>query len=96
MHQDDDFFIEKYLWKIIEICYAEPGCWTTPTNNDRVAKETKKKYDQALSHVQIVLNKILFPRIVGGNMDEDSWKALQESHKRTDKLNVVKIQTLKR
>jgi hypothetical protein len=58
------FLIRKDLWEIVEMGYAKPGDWTTL--NDRVAKkEFRKKNAQALFHIQIALDKNLFPRIVG-------------------------------
>jgi hypothetical protein len=71
------FFIGKDLWEIVETGYVEPKYWTTLSENDRVAKkESRKKNAQALFHIQIALDKSLFPRIVGPNTIKDAWKTL--------------------
>jgi hypothetical protein len=67
------FLIGKDLWEIVEMGYAEPEDWTTLTANDRVAKnESRKKNAQDLFHIQIALDKILFPRITGAKTAEDA------------------------
>jgi hypothetical protein len=89
--------IGKYLWDIVEMGYAEPKYWTTLTANDRVAKkESRKKNDQDLFHIQISLDKSLLPRIVGEKTTMNSWKNLQEDYQGSDQVKVVKLQTLKR
>jgi hypothetical protein len=77
--------------------YAEPIYWTTLSANDRVAKkESRKKNDQDLFHIQISLDKSLLPRIVGEKTTTNSWKNLQEDYQGSDQAKVVKLQTLKR
>jgi hypothetical protein len=67
------FFIGKFLWEIVEMGYAEPEDWTTLNENDRVAKkESRRKNAQALFHIHIALDKILFPRIAGAKTATDA------------------------
>ena len=91
------FLIGKDLWEIVETGYAEPEDWTTLNANDRVAKkESRRKNAQALFHIQIALDKSLFPRIAGAKTVADAWKTLQEAYQGSDQVKVVKLQTLKR
>jgi len=60
--------IGKALWDIVDIYYQEPIDWTIVVTNDRLAK---KNY-QALVHIEIALDKSLFPRIIGGKANMDS------------------------
>jgi hypothetical protein len=70
-----DLFIGKDLWEIVETGYAEPEDWTTLTANDRVAKnESRRKNAQALFHIHIALDKILFPRIAGAKTTTDAGR----------------------
>jgi hypothetical protein len=88
-------FIGKDLWEIVETGYVEPEDWTTLNANDRVAKkESRRKNAQALFHIHIALDKILFPRIAGAKTTTDDWKTLQESYQRSYHVKVVKLQTL--
>ena len=58
------FFIGKDLWEIVESGYEEPADWNALTANERTTrKEARKKNAQALFHIQIALDKSLFPRI---------------------------------
>ena len=69
------FLIGKDLWEIVETGYIED--WTTLNANDRVAKkESRRKNAQALFHIQISLDKSLFPRIAGAKTTKDAWKTL--------------------
>jgi hypothetical protein len=53
--------------------YVEPEDWTTLNANDRVAKkESRRKNAQALFHIQIALDKSLFPRITGAKTTTDA------------------------
>jgi hypothetical protein len=71
------FLIGKDLWEIVEMGYEELEDWTTLTANDRVAKtKSRKKNAQALFHIQISLDKILFPRTAGAKIAEDASKTL--------------------
>jgi hypothetical protein len=91
------FLIGKDLWEIVETGYAEPKDWTTLNANDRVAKkESRRKNAQALFHIQIALDKSLFPRIASAKTTVDAWKTLQEAYQGSDQVKVVKLQTLKR
>ena len=77
--------------------YAKPEDWTTLNANDRVAKkESIRKNAQALFHIQIALDKILFPRIAGAKTAADAQKTLQEAYQGSDQVSVVKLETLKR
>jgi len=77
--------------------YTEPEDWTTLNENDRVAKkESRRKNAQALFHIQISLNKSLFPRIAHAKTALNAWKTLQESYQGNDQVKLVKLQTLKR
>ena len=56
------FFIGKDFWEIIESGYEEPTDWNTLQPNDRrLKKEVEKKNAMALFHIQMVLEKSLFP-----------------------------------
>jgi hypothetical protein len=72
------FLIGKDLWEIVEMGYAELEDSTTLTANDKVAKkESRKKNAQDLFHIQISLDKSLFPRIASANTFlEDSTRSL--------------------
>jgi hypothetical protein len=91
------FLIRKYLWEIVEMGYAELEDSTTLTANDKVAKkESRKKNAQALFHIQISLDKSLFPRIASAKTTKDVWKTLHEAYQGSDQVKVVKLHTLKR
>lgn len=91
------FLIGKDLWEIIESGYEEPTDWNALTANERTSrKEARKKNAQALFHIQIALDKSLFPRISGATTTKDAWKTLQEAYQGSDQVKVVKLQTLKR
>ena len=71
------FLIGKDLWEIVETGYAEPEDWTTLNANDRVAKkESRRKNVQALFHIQIALDKSLFPRIASAKRTKDASNTL--------------------
>ena len=91
------FFIGKYLWEIVELGYDELVDWNSLTANEKTTrKEARKKNAQALFHIQIALDKSLFPRISGATTSKDAWKTLQEAYQGSDQVKVVKLQTLKR
>lgn len=47
-------------------------------------------------HIQIALDKSLFPRISRAKTTKDTWDTLQEDYQGSDQVKVVKLQTLKR
>eukprot|EP00253_Pinus_taeda_P017610 PITA_17610 len=91
------FFIGKDLWEIVESGYEEPADWNARTTNERTTrKEERKKNAQALFHIQIALDKSLFPRISGAKTAKATWETLQEAYQGSEQVKVVKLQTLKR
>eukprot|EP00253_Pinus_taeda_P005517 PITA_05517 len=91
------FLIGKDLWEILESGYEEPTDWNSLTANERTTrKEARKKNAQALFHIQIALDKSLFPRISGAKTTKVAWETLQEAYQGSDQVKVVKLQTLKR
>ena len=91
------FLIGKYLWEIFELDYEEPTDWNALTSNERTTrKEARKKNAQALFHIQIALDKSLFPRISGAKTAKAAWETLQEAYQGSDQVKVVKLQTLRR
>jgi hypothetical protein len=66
-------FTRKKLKLIVETCYVDPEDWTTHTANGRVSKmKSILKNAQSLFHIQIAIDKILFPRITGVKKTEDA------------------------
>jgi hypothetical protein len=97
VHQDDDLFDRERSMRDCRNGLCKPEYWTTLNTNDRVAKkESKRKNAQALFHIQIALDKSLFPRIAGAKTATDAWRTLQEAYQCSDQVKVVKLQTLKR
>jgi len=91
------FLIGKDLWEIVESGYDEPADWNALIANEKTTrKEARKKNAQALFHIQIALDKSLFPRISGATTAKDAWKTLQEAYQGSNQVKVVKLQTLKR
>eukprot|EP00253_Pinus_taeda_P028808 PITA_28808 len=91
------FFIGKDLWEIVELGYEEPADWNALIANERTTrKEARNKNVQALFHIQIALDKSLFPRISGAKTAKAAWETLQEAYQGSDQVKVVKLQTLKR
>ena len=91
------FLIGKDLWEIVESGYEEPADWNALTANERTTrKEARKKNAQALFHIQIALDKSLFPRISGAKTAKAAWETLQEAYQGSDQVKVVKLETLKR
>ena len=85
------------MWEIFESGYDEPDDWNALTANERpTRKESRKKSAQALFHIQVALDKSLFPWISGATTAKYAWKTLQEAYQGSDQVKVVKIQTLKR
>eukprot|EP00253_Pinus_taeda_P026479 PITA_26479 len=77
--------------------YEEPADWNALIANERTTiKEARKKNTQALFHIEIALDKSLFPRISGAKIAKAAWENLQKSYQGSDQVNVVKLQTLKR
>eukprot|EP00253_Pinus_taeda_P009494 PITA_09494 len=90
------FLIGKDLWEIVESGYEEPTDWNALTANERTTrKEARKKNAQALFHIQIALDKSLFPRISGEKTAKATTETLQEAYQGSDQVKVVKLQTLK-
>jgi len=90
------FLIGKDLCDIVESGYEEPADWNALTANERTTrKEARKKNAQALFHIQIALDKSLFPRISGAKTAKVAWETLQEAYQGSDQVKVVKLQTLK-
>eukprot|EP00253_Pinus_taeda_P009270 PITA_09270 len=91
------FLIGNDLWEIVESGYEEPTYWNALIANERTTrKEARKKNAQALFHIQIALDKSLFPRISGAKTAKAAWETLQEAYQGSDQVKVVKLQTLKR
>jgi hypothetical protein len=83
------FFIGKDLWEIVEMGYAKTEDWTTLTTNDRVAmKEYRRKNAQALFHIHIAFDKILFPRIAGAKTTTDARRLYKNLTKAMIKLKL--------
>jgi len=91
------FLIGKDLWEIVESVYEEPADWNSLIANERTSrKEARKKNAQALFHIQIALDKSLFPRISGAKTAKAPLETLQEAYQGSDQVKVVKLQTLRR
>ena len=91
------FLIGEDLWEIVESRYEERADWNALTTNERTTrKEARKKNAQALFHIQIALDKSLFPRILAAKTAKSTWETLQEAYQGSDQVKVVKLQTLKR
>ena len=59
------FLFGKQLWDNVESGYYEQDYWNSLTTNERrTIKEARKNNSQALFHIQIPLDKSLFPRIL--------------------------------
>lgn len=89
--------IDKYFWDIFESGYEEPKDWNGIKGNDRrIKKKSEKKNAMDLFHIQMALNKILFPRIIDALTKKHAWKTLRYAYHGNDQIKVVKLQTLKR
>ena len=91
------FFIGKDFWEIVESGYEEPTDWNTLQPNDRrLKKEVEKKNAMPLFHIQMALEKSLFPRIVDAQTTKEVWMTLKDACHGNYHIKVVKLQTLKR
>ena len=77
--------IRNYFWDIVESGYEEPEDWNDLQGNDRrIKKEAEKKYAMTLFHIQMALDKSLFPRIVDAQKTKNSWKTLKDAYHDND------------
>eukprot|EP00253_Pinus_taeda_P030146 PITA_30146 len=75
------FLIGKELWEIVELRYEERVDWNALIANEITKrKEERKKNAQALFHIQVALDKSLFPRISGAKTTKAAWETLQEAY----------------
>ena len=73
--------IGKGFWEIVEDGYDEPTDWTTLQGANRTSRrEAQKKNSYALYHLQMVMDKSIFPRIASCTTTKDAWKALKDGY----------------
>ena len=68
--------IGKGFLEIVEDGYDEPTDWTTLQRANRISRrEAQKKNSFALYHLQMVMDKSIFPRKALFTLAKDAWKA---------------------
>ena len=89
--------IGKGFWEIVEDGYEEPSDWNALQGAGKTSKkEAQKKISCTLYHLQMALDKSIFPRISSCTSSKDAWKDLKDGYQGRNQVKQVRIQTLKR
>ena len=87
------------MWDFVENGYKEPNSQTLAhrTQDQRnQLKENRKKESKTLFLIQQVVHDSIFPRLVGVTKSKEACDALQQAYQGTDKVEIVKLQSLRR
>eukprot|EP00253_Pinus_taeda_P010642 PITA_10642 len=89
-------FFSQDLWDFVEDGYTEQDAhtldgWSQDQRNQ--LKENRNKDSKALFLIHQEVHDSIFPRLVGVTKSKEAWDALQKG---SDKVKIVKLQSLKR
>jgi hypothetical protein len=94
-------FLSQELWDLVENGYTEPVdaqaiVGLTQVQRDQLRENRKKKDSKALFFIQQAVHDSIFPRLVATTKSKEAWDVLQQAYQGTDKVKVVKLQSLRR
>ena len=94
-----DLFGFQELSKIIDSGYVEPADQAASAALSQAHKdslrENRKKNKKALFFLYQVVDEVVFERISRATTAKEVWELLQKFYKRDEKLNSVRLQTLR-
>ena len=84
------------FWDIIDKGYTKPANEETlPLNEKEVLLKTRKKDQQALTLIHQCLDDGMFEKVADATASKETWEILQNSLQGFDKVNKIKLQTLR-
>ena len=92
-------FLSQDLLDFVENGYIEPDAQTLArwTQDQRTQlKENHKKDSKVLFLIQQAVHDSIFPILVGVTKSKEAWDALQQAYQGSDKVKIVKLQSLRR
>ena len=89
-------FGSQELWEIIETGYVEPADESTLDQQALVdLKANRKKDKKAMYFIYQIVDEAIFDRIETATTAKEAWDKLYTSYKDDDKVNMVRLQTLR-
>eukprot|EP01018_Ginkgo_biloba_P039433 Gb_15074 [translate_table: standard] len=92
--------LSQDLWELVEGGFYEPtdqNALNALTSDQRTQlRDNRKKDNRALFAIQFALDIPIFPRIASMTKSKDAWDTLQTAYQGSDKVRLVRLQTLRR
>ncbi|XP_026420250.1 uncharacterized protein LOC113316247 [Papaver somniferum] len=90
------YFLSQELWDVVESGVTITETATMNVEQQKKLKNMKLNDHKALYTIQMAVDDIIFPRIMGATKAKEAWDLLKNEFQGNEKVRSVKLQSLRR